>query len=214
MKVINLTKKYNDEYVFKNINCSFTKGKIYSIFGKNGVGKTTLLKIIANQISNSDGEVQLDSNNIMYISDFLFPFKYMTGLEYVDYTLKMKNRKVTIDTIKEKFLMLGLLENDMNKMVEKYSKGMRYKLIIILFMLIEPEILLLDEPFVDVDIVTLELVKSVFEEYKKNKIIILTTHIIDIACLLSDEILFLKQDGLEELKGNDIKNLLLDKMSE
>lgn len=214
MKVINLTKKYNDEYVFKNINYSFTKGKIYSIFGKNGVGKTTLLKIIANQISNSDGEVQLDSNNIMYISDFLFPFKYMTGLEYVDYTLKMKNRKVTIDTIKEKFLMLGLLENDMNKMVEKYSKGMRYKLIIILFMLIEPEILLLDEPFVDVDIVTLELVKSVFEEYKKNKIIILTTHIIDIACLLSDEILFLKQDGLEELKGNDIKNLLLDKMSE
>lgn len=213
MKIINLTKKYNDEYIFKNINYSFSKGQIYSIFGKNGVGKTTLLKIMSNHISSCDGEVQLDSEDIMYISDFLFPFKYMTGLEYVDYTLKMKNRKFDIDTIKEKFLFLGLSEIDMNKMVENYSKGMRYKLIIILFILIEPEVLLLDEPFVDVDIVTLELVKHIFGEYKKNKIIILTTHIIDIACVLSDKILFLKQDCLEELNGKDIKRLLLDKMS-
>lgn len=213
MKIRNLSKQYNGEIIFENLNCNFEYNNVYSILGKNGIGKTTMLKILANQIPFDSGNIESSTDDIMFVSDNVFVFNYMSGYEFITYTLKMKNKKISLIEIESKFKEFGLEPNDMYKMLMDYSKGMKYKLIIILILLISPKILLLDEPFVDIDIATMEQVKKVFEQFKNDKIIILTTHIADIAYALSDKVLFLSKGYLSEVDG-DIKSYALNNMIE
>lgn len=212
MEIKNISKKYDDEFIIRNISYCFEKGKVYSIFGKNGIGKTTLLKIISDQIVYDEGEVINSEDDVMYIGDSPIPFKYLKGIEFIEYSLKLKDKKVNKEKILEYFKIFGLTENDADKFVDEYSKGMKYKLIIVFFLLADPKVLLLDEPFVDIDILTLKKIRSIFEDFKKNKTIIITTHISDIASEVSDKILFLKNDGLEEICPENIKEEILDKM--
>jgi ABC-type multidrug transport system ATPase subunit len=213
VKIRNLSKQYNGEIIFENLNCNFEYNNVYSILGKNGIGKTTMLKILANQIPFDSGNIESSTDDIMFVSDNVFVFNYMSGYEFITYTLKMKNKKISLIEIESKFKEFGLEPNDMYKMLMDYSKGMKYKLIIILILLISPKILLLDEPFVDIDIATMEQVKKVFEQFKNDKIIILTTHIADIAYALSDKVLFLSKGYLSEVDG-DIKSYALNNMIE
>ena len=102
MKLNNLTKKY-DKIIFRNINYDFKENNIYSIFGKNGVGKTTLLSIIANQLMPDEGIVESFEDNIMFISEDIIPFSFLTGKEFVVETLKMKNIDITEDLVIKTF---------------------------------------------------------------------------------------------------------------
>lgn len=205
MKIINLSKRY-EEIIFQNVNYNFKTGKVYSIFGKNGIGKTTLLKIIAKQIPFDSGELCLDSKDIVFISDSIVPFQYMTGIEFIEYSIKMKKIKIDKYEICNLFRLFQI-EDAKDKVIINYSKGMKFKLILILVFAMKPKILLMDEPFVDVDIPTIEQTKDLLEVFKKDKVIILTTHIPDIAQHLSDTILYLKKDGLYEVCSEDYSNL-------
>lgn len=205
MKIKNLSKKYED-IIFQNVSYDFEKGKVYSIFGKNGIGKTTLLKIIAKQIPYDNGEVILSNKEIVFISDSIIPFQYMTGIEFIEYSIKMKNLKIDRNEIVKLFRAFKV-EDVKDKIIIDYSKGMKFKLIIILVLAIKPTILLMDEPFVDVDISTIDQIKNIFEDFKKDRLIILTTHIPDIAENLSDSILYLRKDGLYELCNDTCCNL-------
>ncbi|MGX7112239.1 ABC transporter ATP-binding protein [Gemella cuniculi] len=205
MKIKNLSKRYED-IIFQNVSYDFEKGKVYSIFGENGIGKTTLLKIIAKQIPYDNGEVILSSKEMVFISDSIIPFQYMTGVEFIEYSIKMKKLKIDRNEI-DKLFRAFRIEDAKDKIIIDYSKGMKFKLIIILVLAIKPTILLMDEPFVDVDISTIEQIKDIFEDFKKDRLIVLTTHIPDIAENLSDSILYLKKDGLYELCNDASCNL-------
>ncbi|NLL30245.1 MAG: ATP-binding cassette domain-containing protein [Clostridiales bacterium] len=217
MKLNNLTKKY-DKIIFRNINYDFKENNIYSIFGKNGVGKTTLLSIIANQLMPDEGIVESFEDNIMFISEDIIPFSFLTGKEFVVETLKMKNIDITEDLVIKTFKKFSMLEAK-DKLIVNYSKGMKYKLILILIVIINPKILIMDEPFADIDILTIQIVKEFFDNYKKNKIVIFSTHLISIASKLSDKILYLSENNLIELgvnkkNENEFEKILLKLMKE
>lgn len=204
IKLINLSKNF--EYlVFKNINYTFEEGYVYSIFGKNGVGKTTLLNIISGDLSPNSGKLIVENykNDIAFIGESFIPFEFITGLEFIRLTLEFKEIPIKDDYI-ETLLKEFDIFDFRDKMINTYSRGMKYKILIILIILLKPKILILDEPFIDIDLITLKKVKAIFKKMKVNSIIIFSTHIPNIALELSDKILYLTQKDLIEISNNFI----------
>ncbi|AJA49817.1 ABC-type multidrug transport system, ATPase component [Clostridium pasteurianum DSM 525 = ATCC 6013] len=218
MELINLSKKY-ENLLFKNINYKFTLGKIYSIFGKNGIGKTTLLDIISGFNKADNGYIDYGDlkDEIMYIGENPIPFELLTGKEFVITTLEFKDIKIDdceIDSLFKKFEIEDFKDNIINT----YSKGMKYKLLIIIILISKPKVLILDEPLVDIDIITIENISQIFHNIK-DSIIIFSTHISNIAFKLSDEILYLTQNGIINVTNNfksseEIENYILNLMKD
>lgn len=205
MKIINISKAY-ERSLFANLNYEFKKGNIYSIFGKNGIGKTTLLNITSGHLKPDNGKVEFSENmdNIMFIAENAIPFDFITGIEFIHITLKFKNIVADKEEIKRLFCQFSM-SDAFDKPIVTYSKGMKYKLLLMLVILTRPQILVLDEPLIEVDLVTLENIKPIFEELKQDRIIILTTHVPNIAYKLSNKILYLTPNSILEV-NNDFKS--------
>lgn len=214
-----VSKKYSKD-IFSNINYKFTNKCIYSIFGKNGIGKTTLLNIISKNIIPECGTVEYSNNNefehMMFIDENPFHFEFITGREFLIETLKLKSIEFNDDQINvlaEEFKIL----NSLDYMISTYSSGMKYKLLLILIFIVKPKILILDEPLVEVDILTLEQISDIFKELKKNSLIIFSTHIPNIAFKISNKILYLTTNNLIEVENefessNEIEDYILKLM--
>lgn len=202
MKLKDISKKY-DKLLFSNIHYEFEKGCIYSIFGKNGIGKTTLLNIMTGHLQPDGGviEYQGDLDGIMFIAENTIPFEFITGAEFIEVTLKFKEINIEEENIKALFRKFEM-PDDYDKPIMTYSKGMKYKLLLMLVILTNPQILVLDEPLIEVDLVTLEKIRPIFEEYKKDHIIIFTTHVPNIAYKLSDKVLYLTPDSIIEVDNS------------
>ena len=127
-----------------------------------------------------EGIVESFEDNIMFISEDIIPFSFLTGKEFVVETLKMKNIDITEDLVIKTFKKFSMLEAK-DKLIVNYSKGMKYKLILILIVIINPKILIMDEPFADIDILTIQIVKEFFDNYKRIKLLFFSTHLISIA---------------------------------
>lgn len=217
LRLVNLSKKYKDT-VFENINYTFNQGNIYSIFGKNGVGKTTLLNIISAFIKSDQGYIEYskDEEKIVFIGENPIPFELLTGEEFINVTLKFKRIHTNKDTINRLFKEFEIYDFK-NTVIVNYSKGMKFKLLIILIILINPKVLILDEPFTDIDLITIEKVKNIFHKIKLNGLIIFSTHVPNIAFKLSNKILYLTDKKLIEINNNfktieDMNNYILQLM--
>lgn len=210
LKIDNLYKEYNKKNVLSGINFTFESGKIYGIIGRNGAGKTTFFRALNKDIITDKGEITLD-NSMLLTSDIGFVTaeenvpEFLTAKEFLTFFLeanenKIKNKK----TIPEYFEMIDLSEKDQNKIMKEYSKGMKNKVEMLINIINSPKILLLDEPLTSLDIVVQEQIKKILKEEKKDKIIMLSTHILDIALDLCDEILILNNGTLELIEKEDI----------
>ncbi|MDS1005224.1 ABC transporter ATP-binding protein [Clostridium sporogenes] len=218
MEINNISKKYKYQ-LFSNIKYEFKKNNIYSIFGKNGIGKTTLLNIIAGFINTDSGAINYKGyeNEIMFIDENPIPFELLSGEEFIIMTLKFKNLNIELQEIHNLFKLFEMF-NYKDSIISTYSKGMKYKLLIILIKLTNPKILILDEPLNEVDIITLEKVRNLFYNMKKDRIIIFSTHIPDMAFKLSDTILYLTHNKLIEKENcfnssNEIEKYIFDLMN-
>ncbi len=149
MKLKDISKKY-DKLLFSNIHYEFEKGCIYSIFGKNGIGKTTLLNIMTGHLQPDGGviEYQGDLDGIMFIAENTIPFEFITGAEFIEVTLKFKEINIEEENIKALFRKFEM-PDDYDKPIMTYSKGMKYKLLLMLVILTNPQILVLDEPLIE-----------------------------------------------------------------
>lgn len=194
MKLKNISKSYNSKIILDKINYSLQDNKIYSLFGINGVGKTTLLNIINGNIEPDHGEI-VTSKRMMFIPNNKIPFQYMTGIEFIEMTLKLKRityEKKDLDSMIDQFR----LSDQINSFIIDYSQGMKYKLLIIIAIFDDSQLLLLDEPFNELDLITREQIKIIFSKIKKRKTILFSTHNPEISFMYSDVILFLESNKL------------------
>lgn len=210
LEIKNLSKKFKDVYVLKDINLTFESGKIYGFTGRNGSGKSVLLKIICGFYTPSTGEVLLDNYNYILNNDFPKSTRCLiekpnflpdlTGYENLKLLASIENKigdKEIMNTIEK----LNLKE-EINKKYSKYSLGTKQKLGIAQVLMEDPKLIVLDEPLNGIENETAKEVRKILnEEKKKDKIIIVASHIKEDIDTLADIVYNIDNGIVEKIKG-------------
>lgn len=185
IEVHNFTKVLRNTTVLNCINATFESGNIYGLIGKNGSGKTMLLRAISGLIRPTDGYIEIDKK--LLGKDISFPpeagiiiekpefLGYMSGLENLKFLSDIRgliDDKVIID-----YMTLFDLDPTLKKPVRKYSLGMKQKLGIIQAIMEVPQILILDEPFNALDENSVITFREFLRNFKnEGKLAIITSH--------------------------------------
>ena len=202
----NVTKKFDSNDVVKNVNLKFETGNIYGFYGRNGSGKSVLMKLIAGLYVPTEGEVLYDGKNYNNVLEFppslraliekpnFFPD--LTGYQNLELLAKIQN-KIGKDEIL-KALEIVNLKDEKDKKYSKYSLGMKQKLGIAQAIMENSEIILLDEPFNGIEEVTVTKLIEYLKTIKKDKIIIFSTHIREDLDNLTDKVYICENGNLNE----------------
>ena len=223
MKLIveGLKKKFDKKEVLKGINFTFEKGKIYGLLGRNGAGKTTFFnclnedikvdegKLLIEESKENDGNIRrnLEVSDIGYVISTPSVPEFLTGREFLKFFLEINEKTIeNPKSIDEYFDFMKIDKDDRDKLLKDYSHGMKNKMQMLINIIAKPNILLLDEPLTSLDVVVAEEMKQMLREIKKNHIIIFSTHIMELALSLCDEIVILNNGILEEIDRNNLDN--------
>lgn len=197
ISVENVTKAFSNQEVLKNVCVKFEMGKIYGIVGRNGSGKTVLLKCICGLLYPTTGTVTVDGKvvgkevdypgNIGFIIESPGFLPRYSGLKNLKYLASIRG-KVKEDKIRNYMELVGLNPND-KKHVGNYSLGMRQRLGIAQALMENPDILILDEPMNALDNHGVEEMRAVLLKMKEQgKLIIIASHVRDDIDILCDEV--------------------------
>ncbi len=210
LKITNLSKKYGKKQVLENVDFTFEEGKIYGLIGRNGSGKTTFFNALDEDIEIDSGKFYLDDKvlnpkDIGYVLATPNIPEFLTGREFLTFFLEINKKKIkNPKTIDDYFKMIQIDNEDQNKIMKEYSHGMKNKMQLLIHIISNPKVLLLDEPLTSFDIVVQDEMKKLLKEIKQDHILIFSTHILEIAMDLCDEIVILHHKKLEKM---DKKNL-------
>jgi len=170
-------KRFNKEWIFKNLNFQFEAGKHYALVGNNGSGKSTLLQIIAGYSGLTKGSIEwtpFDANNIYEQISFAAPYlelvEEFTATEQFEFQAQFKPIQKELST--EKILELIGLKNAAHKQIRYYSSGMKQRLKLALAIFSDCPILLLDEPCSNLDKEGYALYDTLIKDYAMHKLII------------------------------------------
>lgn len=217
MKLIvkNLSKTFGKKEVLKNASYTFDQGEVYALLGRNGAGKTTLFKLITDSIVKDSGEVLLEIDGKTSPLDFKDVFfmvsepelpKFLTGREFISFFIEAnkENIKDTKD-LNSYFSLVDLDIDDSNRLIQDYSTGMKNKLQMLMFLILRPRVILMDEPLTSLDVVIQLQMKKIIREIHKDHIIIFSTHILQLAKDICDRIVLLHDKSL-----NPVDSLIKD----
>lgn len=197
-KLLNITKKWGDRSIFDNFSLEIAPNKTTVIIGKSGVGKTTLLRIIA-KLTEYEGEV-LDFGEVSYVFQEPRLIPFLTIKENLEYALSSAVDKNGIEKAVDDYLKNTEIEKLKNKLAKTLSGGEKQRVSLIRAFLYPSETILLDEPFSSLDVglkmKIIDLYANLSE--KSAKTAVLVTHNIDEAIYLADEIVFLYNGGCKK----------------
>ncbi len=200
LEVQSLTKSFDDEPVFKDINLLIEKGQRVAVIGQNGSGKTTLLKTLLGEIGSDSGKTKWSENaNIgYYAQDHSDEFdKDMNVLEWMT---QFKNEKDDIQMMRSVLGKMLFGKEDVEKSVKSLSGGEKGRMIFGRLMLQKPNILLMDEPTNHLDMESIEALNLALDNYEGT--LIFVSHDREFVSSLSTKIIELKEDGVEYYSGN------------
>ena len=188
LSLINIAKKFNRDWVFRNANYQFEIPGSYVIQGPNGSGKSTLLKIISGFLTPTDGELKLQinsnhigienwSNHIAYAAPYYELIEEMYLEEFVSFYIKFKPLQKGVS--QHDLIKIAYLEESKDKQIKNFSSGMKQRLKLALAWLSEVSIILLDEPCSNLDAKGIEWYKKLAKKYSKNKLVIVCSNHIE-----------------------------------
>ena len=198
IKIENLTKEFKDSLILNDINLEFQEGKVYGLVGPNGSGKSVLLKIICAFYMPTKGKVLIDGVN--YNDGNNFPpnlralidkpsfIPDLSGFENLKLLANIQNL-INDDDIINTLKIVNLYE-EKDKKFYKYSMGMKQKLGIASVLMEKPKIMILDEPFNGIDDESKSKMFEYLAKIKKNKIIIISSHIFEEIQKVCDEVYY------------------------
>lgn len=211
-----LSKRYEQKEVLKDIDFTFQEGKIYGLLGRNGAGKTTLFNCLNRDIKADGGTFSLEENGVRrevasedigYVLSTPTVPEFLTGREFLKFFLDINKSSIqNPKSLDEYFAMMSIAPEDRDKLLKDYSHGMKNKMQMLINIIAQPKILLLDEPLTSLDVVVAEEMKQLLRSLKEGRITIFSTHIMDLALDLCDEIVLLSHGELEVVEKSNLDN--------
>ena len=208
LEIKNLYKNYGEKQVLNNITLTVPRGKIIGLLGKNGTGKTTLIKLINGLLTPTEGEIIFEGEkigpqsklNIAYLPERTYLDKSMT----INETLKFfKEFYSNFDIDKAKDL-LKKLDLDENQKIIKMSKGMQEKVQLVLVMSRKADLYILDEPLGGVDPATRDyILDTILTNFNEGASIIILTHLISDIERILDEVIFIDKGEIKLISDAD-----------
>ena len=222
IEIKNLTKSYGDKKAVDDVSFNVNDGEIFAFIGHNGAGKTTTIKSIVGINNFDSGEIVINGKSIKtksieckkeiaYVPDNPDLYENMKAIDFINFICDMyevpeEKRK---DNIK-KYAKMFEIENNLNDEISTFSHGMKQKVALISALVHEPNILIMDEPFVGLDPKAVYDMKSIMKEMcAEGKSIFFSTHILDVAEKLCDRVAIIKSGkivkvgSMEEIKGDE-----------
>ncbi len=224
--ITNLDKRYekNSPLILDNLNLNLSGNKIIGLLGNNGAGKSTLIKTIAQNLVPTKGEIKICGNDLInnpseckklirYLSDIPKINPFLSGYEYLNIIIKTNDpKRCDYHELIDKYAEILEIKKALSNHIGAYSFGMKQKIVLIASLLINPKILILDEPFTGLDPSSTKTLIKLFKEFtKRGNMVIFSSHIIEVVNELSDEIYFLyngkiiDNDSLTQCRKNDKK---------
>ena len=208
--VENLTKEYGNNLVLDDVSFTFESGKIYGLLGRNGSGKTTFFNCLDGLINYKKGkfyidDTQINSNDIGFVLTSPMLPEFLTGYEFIKTYMEI-NKIEEKNKIDEYFNIVSFAKEDQDKLIKDYSSGMKNKIQILMCIISKPKIILLDEPLTSIDVVVAKEIKDIFKTLKNDHIIIFSTHILELATSMCDEIVIINNKKLELIDSKIVKS--------
>ena len=192
----NITKNYGDKEKLKNINLTISSSKIIGLLGKNGTGKTTLIKLINGLLTPTTGEILVNGKplgiesklSISYLPERTYLDKSMTVNDTVKYFTEFYQNF----NPEKAYKLLKDLNLDCNQKLQKMSKGMQEKVQLVLVMSREADLYILDEPLGGVDPATRDyILDTILSNFKDGSSVLISTHLISDIERILDEVIFI-----------------------
>lgn len=222
LKIENLTKTYGTKKAVNDLSLHIKPGEIYGFIGHNGAGKTTTLKSVAGILDFDKGEISINGISVKdrpieakkitaYIPDNPDLYNYMSGVQYLNFIADIFRieKSVRRERINEYATNFELI-SELAQPISSYSHGMKQKLAIISALIHEPELIIMDEPFVGLDPKAAFMVKGLMRSIcDKGGAIFFSTHVLEVAEKICDKIAIIKNGVLiksgttEEVKGDE-----------
>lgn len=204
LELIDLTKRYGDFVALDHLNITFSAG-IYGILGANGAGKSTMMNLLTDNISRSDGKILYDGTDILKLhKDFrkvlgYMPqqqgfYEHMTAQTFLYYMADLKGipKKQAAQEIVA-LLDATNLSDVRHKKLGGYSGGMKQRVLLAQALLGDPKVVILDEPTAGLDPKERIRIRNFISAMSRNRIILLATHIVSDIESISDQILMMKK---------------------
>lgn len=215
IKVENITKKYGTQNVLDNVSFSLDTGEIVGFLGPNGAGKSTMMKILTVYISQTDGKVYVNGQNVEtnpmlvkrsigYLPEHNPLYTDMYVKEYIEFNASVygisKNRR-------DEVLELVGLASESHKKIGQLSKGYRQRVGLAAALLHDPEVLILDEPTTGLDPNQLVEIRNLIKEIGKTKTVLFSTHIMQEVEAICDRVIIINKGKIVvDRKLNELKS--------
>ena len=211
--VDDLYKSYGKKEVLKGLNLEVYKGEVFGFIGKNGAGKSTTIDCIVGLKDFNKGQIILNNHNIKenpldakmsigYVSSEPITYEVMTGYEYLlfvasSYNMYQESFDNNYEFLKKKFMIDDV---DLNRKIREYSHGMKQKVCLMASLIHNPDIWILDEPTVGLDIMVYQTLLDMLKEFAKNgKTVFITSHNIDLVSRVCNRVAIINNGVVDQL---------------
>ena len=222
IEIKNVSKKYGSKKALDNVSFNIENGNIFAFIGHNGAGKTTMIKAMMGIIGFDEGDILINEKSIKenpieckkimaYIPDNPDLYENMKAIDFINFVCDMYETPLDVrESNIQKYSKMLELENNLQDEISSFSHGMKQKVALIAALSHNPEILIMDEPFVGLDPKAVFDMKKIMKDMiKENKTIFYSTHILDVAEKLCDKVAIIKNGKLikvgsmKDIKGDE-----------
>lgn len=216
LKLEKIRKSFKNNLVLKDVSFTVDTGEVVGLVGLNGSGKSTIIRIISGLIIQDNGTIENDFKNIgVLLEGSRNIYHFLTVRENIKYFSILNNiDDAYVENFMNKYITLFGLEDKLDEEVGNLSRGMIQKVSIMILLAQNPDIIIMDEPTLGLDIISTiqirEIIQDIVEE--KNKTVLIVSHDTKLLDSVADRILFLKDGKIEA--DIETENLKLNKDSE
>lgn len=206
IKFENVTFKYDDRVILENLTFVIEEGKKYGLVGRNGAGKSTMIKLMLNLIRSQKGKITINnfSNQsrkwkpyVTYLPEKFTLYRQLTGYENLEFMASFSDHKFNKDKAYQALKIVDLFE-DKDRMLNVYSKGMMQRLGLSTVVYNDSDIIILDEPTSGLDPLGRRDILNIIKEFQ-NKTILMSSHHIDEVKYTCDYVLVLEDKKIEQM---------------